>query len=80
MDRSDLIKNFLEEKTEIKPDVKVGASELYQSYKYWASGDGYKPMSRSQFKATLIEKTGLDQTREKTGNYWYGIKLLDLYL
>jgi putative DNA primase/helicase len=48
-DEADVLRTFLKERTTISPEAKVGASELYGSYREWCEESGEKAMTRTMF-------------------------------
>jgi putative DNA primase/helicase len=71
---ADLVEMFLRDFTERKADKNCSATSMYSAYNIEMVMAGLKPLSRPQFKATLVAK-GYRQIRSKQQREWVGITL-----
>lgn len=70
---SDLLGQWVAECCEDGPEKSVGAADAYDSYKWWALRDGYKPMSNASFGRKLSERYPRRKTNER--NVYDGLAL-----
>ena len=74
-EESDLIVQFLAERTSHKSGGKVKASDLYQEYKYWCQKRGENYLNNTQFGNRMKEK-GFKKEK-KTHVYYLDLELVD---
>jgi putative DNA primase/helicase len=72
---SDIIEQFLEEKTEKVKEGKVQAQDLYQAYKLWCQECGEYSITGTMFGKRLQEK-GYEK-RKTDRVYYLGLKLAE---
>ena len=73
-EREDWLSNFLNERCEKGPNLRVGAAELYSAYKLWAEQSGEYVRRLNDFN-TAMESAGYRQIRPKNKRTWEGIQL-----
>ena len=73
-EREDWLSNFLNERCEKGPNLRVGAAELYSAYKLWAEQSGEYVRRLNDFN-TAMESAGYHQIRPKNKRTWEGIQL-----
>ena len=73
-EREDWLSNFLNERCEKGPNLRVGAAELYSAYKLWAEQSGEYVRRLNDFN-TAMESAGYRQIRPKNKKTWEGIQL-----
>jgi len=71
---SDMLSQFLEERTDQDKDAMIKASELYAEYRQWADDNGEKSITGKAFSSALLEK-GYDKVRITAGVHYLGLKL-----
>lgn len=76
---SDVINQFLQEKTIEKAGTRAKASDLYNAYKTWCMENGEQALNSTQFGRRLTEK-GFE--KDKRGSYVYrlGIEIVEGFL
>lgn len=72
--REDWLSNFIDEKCQKGPNLRVGANDLYFAYKLWANDSGEYVKRVTDFNAAM-EAAGYHQIRPKNKRTWEGIKL-----
>ncbi len=70
---SDLMGEFLDEKTEADPTAEVKQSALYFDYRHWCDGNGLRPASKRAFSEQLAER-GYDQRKSGKDRYYTGLR------
>ena len=70
----DIIQSWIDECSNASPNHKERASELFRSYKHWATENCEWQMSERVFSRKLIEK-GLTRGRDNKGSFYTGLKL-----
>lgn len=71
-EREDWLTNFIEDRCERKPGVRVGARDLYLVYKGWA-GDAGEFVRRERDFSVAMETAGYQKTRVKGRFFWVGL-------
>lgn len=72
---SDILGQFLEEKTEPAPEASCRANALYDSYRTWCDAGGFRAMNQRNFGLALKERH-LSNARGGGGAYvWRGLRL-----
>lgn len=56
----------------VGPGLETSAAVAYQSYRFWAESNGYKPMSSGSFGRELADR--FKRIKRKEGNYYLGFK------
>lgn len=74
----DILAAFLEDRCLVQRSEKVGAKELFESYKGWCEGSGERPMTQRAL-GTRLKERGFESRRAGThgGYVWFGIGLSD---
>lgn len=70
---SDLLGEFLEEKTEASPSERVEQSQLYLDWTRWCDGNGLAPGSKRTFTERLKER-GYAATKSNGKTFYAGLK------
>ena len=73
----DHLKKFVAEELIIAPGHRISASQLFDRYTKWCSGQGEEALSVQVFKAKLQESLDITHTRTKGRSWWRGIKFRD---
>ena len=71
---SDLLGEFLTEKTETNAAAEVLQCVLYAKYNEWCGGNGLKPVSKRALTEQLAER-GVGQRKSGSERYYTGLKL-----
>lgn len=71
---SDLLGEFLSEKTEADIAAEVLQCVLYATYNEWCGGNGLKPVSKRVLTEQLTER-GFGQRKSGSARYYTGLKL-----
>lgn len=71
---SDVLSQFLDERTVQEEGALTMASELYRDYKWWTEDNNEKTITGRAFGRALIER-GFDKVRRNTGNHYLNIGL-----
>jgi P4 family phage/plasmid primase-like protien len=69
---SDMLGEFLEERTSAKPNGKVEQSRLYSSWVAWCDGNGTQPGSKKTFTQRLAER-GFPAGKSNDKRYYVGL-------
>jgi putative DNA primase/helicase len=69
---SDMLGEFLEERTSAKPNGKVEQSHLYSSWVAWCDGNGTQPGSKKTFTQRLAER-GFPAGKSNDKRYYVGL-------
>jgi putative DNA primase/helicase len=75
IERSNLLKGFLDDMFEVADGGSVMASSVYRRYEDWCKDNGYRSMSSNQFKDAFERTTGIAQERNNQGRYWPNMRL-----
>ena len=70
---SDLLGEFLTEKTLSEPSAEVKTSELYDHYKVWCERSGLKPVSKRALSEQLSER-GFGKRKSGSDRFYTGLK------
>jgi putative DNA primase/helicase len=70
---SDLLGEFLTEKTLLEPSAEVKSSELYDQYKFWCERSGLKPVSKRALSEQLSER-GFGKRKSGSDRFYTGLK------
>ena len=70
---SDLLGEFLTEKTLSEPTAEVKRSELYGQYKFWCERSGLRPVSKRALSEQLSER-GFRQRKSGSDRFYIGLK------
>ncbi len=70
---SDLMGEFLDEKTEADPTAEVKQSALYCDYSLWCERDGVRPVTKRTFSEQLSER-GYRQRKSGKDRYYTGLR------
>lgn len=71
---SDVLGQWLDEKTELDTKSIISATDLYKDYKSWIDENGHFPYSQSTFGRSLAER-GFKKERKTSGWFYRGIRL-----
>lgn len=71
---SDLLGEFLEEKTEAGPNERIEQSMLFSTWRRWADENGVRYGSKASFTRKLSER-GFTENRSNGQRYYAGLKL-----
>ena len=74
---ADLLGRFIDEKCITAELFEVKSSELYRAYKNYCEegGERYDPANKF---AMQMQENGFEKKKRKNGNYWLGIKVVEL--
>jgi putative DNA primase/helicase len=75
IERSNLLKGFLDDMFEVADGGSVMANSVYRRYEDWCKDNGYRSMSSNQFKDAFERTTGIAQERNNQGRYWPNMRL-----
>jgi putative DNA primase/helicase len=70
---SDLLGEFLTEKTLSEPSAEVKSSELYDQYKFWCERSGLKPVSKRALSEQLSERN-FGKRKSGSDRFYTGLK------
>ena len=70
---SDLIGEFLADKTEADPNAKLVQTTLYEWFKEWCEANGLRQHSKKTFTQRLAER-GFGESRSNGERYYLGLK------
>ena len=68
---SDVVGQFLKDRTHKKASGEVGAKMLYENYQRWCEKNGERPTSSKEFSAAMEER-GIDKPRKAKGYFYQG--------
>jgi putative DNA primase/helicase len=71
---SDLIGEFLADKTEADPNAKLNQTTLYEGFQEWCKANGLRQHSKKTFTQRLAER-GFGEGRSNGARYYHGLKL-----
>lgn len=71
---SDLLGEFLGDKTVLEPQAEVRQSALFTDYRMWCEVNGLKPTSKRTFNEQLSER-GIGQRKSGSDRYYTGVML-----
>lgn len=71
---SDVMGEFLEEKTRPTPQGKIEQRDLYRRYHYWCEENGLKHQSKKSFSQRLKER-GYSESKSGKNRYYVGLEL-----
>ncbi|NQV93978.1 MAG: hypothetical protein HQ482_02395 [Sphingomonadales bacterium] len=71
---SDLLGEFLGDKTVLDPQAEVRQSALFTDYRMWCEINGLKPSSKRTFNEQLSER-GIGQRKSGSDRYYTGVRL-----
>jgi putative DNA primase/helicase len=71
---SDLIGEFLTDKTTADSESKVDQSHLYLKYRLWCDGSGLRPISKKSFTLRLAER-GFAGSKSGASRFYDGLSL-----
>jgi len=71
---SDLIGEFLADKTEADPNAKLNQGTLYEGFQDWCKANGLRQHSKKTFTQRLAER-GFGEGRSNGVRYYHGLKL-----
>ena len=71
---SDLLGEFLGDKTVLGPQAEVRQSALFTDYRMWCEVNGLKPTSKRTFNEQLSER-GIGQRKSGSDRYYTGVRL-----
>ena len=72
---SDLLGEFLTEKTLSRPAAEVKRSDLYDKYKFWCERSGLKPVSKRALSEQLSER-GFGQRKSGSDRFYTGLDIV----
>jgi len=67
----DLMGKWLEDSALVSPVSEWGADPAYQSYKFWAERNSYKPMTAANFGRKLVQR--FERVKRSSGNVYIGV-------
>ncbi|WP_394730007.1 phage/plasmid primase, P4 family [Altererythrobacter sp. GH1-8] len=70
---SDLLGEFLEERTEKDPAERVEQSTLFRGWRFWCEENGVQPGSKKTFTQRLAER-GFPSTKSNGKRFYFGLK------
>lgn len=70
----DLMQDFFDQCCVVDAQARVGASQLYDTYKQWAEDTGHRPMSQTKFGRKLTER-GFEKRNTGRGIEYSGVGL-----
>ena len=73
----DIIKSWTSDCCDAVPNHRERASDLFQSYKYWASDNCEWLMSERQFNRKMSDR-GITRGRDNKGSFYVGLKLKNI--
>lgn len=73
---SDLLGEFLREKTIDSNTEKVAQTNFYSCYKHWSLDCGLKPMAKKSFTLRLAER-GYKESKSGSNRFYVGLKWID---
>lgn len=73
---SDLLGEFLREKTVDSKIDKVSQTSFYSCYKHWSLDSGLKPMTKKSFTLRLAER-GYKESKSGSNRFYVGLKWID---
>lgn len=71
----DWISNFVADRCVEAPSSCVASSQLYEAYQNWALSNG-EYIRRSRDFVQAMEAAGYEKSRQSSGSYWKGLKLV----
>ena len=71
---SDVLGEFLDEKTGPAPQKKIEQQDLYRRYQYWCELNGLKHQSKKSFSQRLKER-GYSEGKSGKNRYYVGLEL-----
>ena len=72
----DILGTFFDDCCQVDSTKFIASSDLYKAYKTWAHDNGEYVITQTRFGLLMNEK-GFVRQREKSGNWYIGISLLD---
>ncbi len=72
---SDVLGEFLEDKTRKALSAQVEQKQLYRAYKCWCDDSGVRPQSKKSFTQRLRER-GFSEPKSGSGRYYGGLELV----
>ena len=72
--RENWLDNFLDECCVREPDARVGAADLYSTYREWAAANGDYERRMTDFNAAM-EAAGYQKISPKNRKTWVGIRI-----
>ena len=74
----DTVQKFCDADLVLKPDGKIGSSELYQNYRDWCRRMGHTAVDDRQFKASMQRNDGVSWKRSNGGRFFLGLEYREL--
>lgn len=74
----DVLGQFIQERCVIVGNAITRASTLYKVYEQWCDDNGLNAWSNTSLGLELAKRQGVTKGRDRQGNYYQGIGLLDL--
>ena len=71
---SDLLGEFLSDRTNLAPTAETKQSELYLRYKIWCDSNGLRPVTKRALNEQLSER-GIGQRKSGSARYYTGVEL-----
>jgi len=71
---SDLLGEFLSDRTNLSPTAETKQSELYLRYKIWCDSNGLRPVTKRVLNEQLSER-GIEQRKSGSVRYYTGVEL-----
>jgi len=71
---SDLLGEFLSDRTNLSPTAETKQSELYLRYKIWCDSNGLRPVTKRVLNEQLSER-GIGQRKSGSVRYYTGVEL-----
>jgi putative DNA primase/helicase len=69
----DTVSKYFDAELELSAESRIGASELFQNYRYWCKSMGLSQQDEASFKTSMSKIDGVEWKRSNRGRYYSGV-------